>query len=164
VIETRPYAPGDGAAFETLYHGYLDHYRLGPPNGAETARLIALLDDGRHMSCLMAYDGGRPVGFATWALTFPAGRGTALFMKELFVDPQARGQGVGRHLMAGLVEIAEAEGCVRFDWQTDGDNAGAQAFYESLGAPQVEKLSYRVPADTLAAFRARLTRPSGRRP
>ncbi|MEQ8895930.1 MAG: GNAT family N-acetyltransferase [Roseovarius sp.] len=162
MITTRPYRPGDGAAFEILYHDYLKHYQLGPPNGAETAQLIALLDDGRHMSCLMAHDGERPAGFATWALTFPAGRGTALFMKELFVDPQARGRGVGRHLMAGLVGIAEAEGCVRFDWQTDGDNADAQAFYKAVGAPQVEKRSYRVPAAALAAFRARLTRPFGR--
>jgi len=163
VIETRPYRPGDGAAFETLYHGYLKHYQLGPPDGAETAQLTGLLDQGRHMSCLIAYDGERPVGFATWALTFPAGRGTALFMKELFVDPQARGQGVGRHLMAGLAGIAEAEGCVRFDWQTDGDNAGAQAFYDAIGAPHCDKRSFRVPAEALAAFRAGLTRPSDHR-
>ena len=57
MIETRPYRPGDGAAFEPLYHGYLEHYRLGPPDGAETAQLIAHLDAGRHMSCLMAHDG-----------------------------------------------------------------------------------------------------------
>lgn len=162
MIETRPYVPGNGAAFETLYHGYLDHYRLGPPDGAETAQLIAYLDAGRHMSCLMAYDGDRPVGFATWALTFPAGRGTALYMKELFVDPEARGKGVGRHLLAGLAGIAEAEGCVRLDWQTDGDNQGAQAFYQAVGAPRLEKLTYRVPAEDLAAFRRRLTRSSAR--
>ena len=162
MIETRPYRPGDGAAFEPLYHGYLEHYRLGTPDGAETAQLIAHLDAGRHMSCLMAHDDARPVGFATWALTFPAGRGTALFMKELFVDPTARGQGVGRHLLAGLAEIAEAEGCVRLDWQTDGDNQGAQDFYKAIGAPRLEKLSFRVPAADLAAFRRRLTRPSAR--
>lgn len=159
MIETRPYAPGDGAAFEALYHGYLEHYRLGPPDGAETAKLIARLESGRHMSCLLAFDGARAVGFATWALTFPAGRGTALFMKELFVDPEARGQGVGRHLLAGLAEIAEADGCVRFDWQTDGDNQGAQAFYRAIGAPTCEKRSYRVPAEAFAAFRKRLIRP-----
>lgn len=162
-MQTRPYRPADGAAFEALYHGYLSHYRLGPPDGAETARLIAALENERHMSCLMAFDGDRPVGFAIWALTFPAGRGTALFMKELFVAPEARGQGVGRHLLAGLTDIAKAEGCVRIDWQTDGDNPGAQAFYKAIGAPLCDKLSYRVTADAFAEFQRGLTSSSGQR-
>ena len=156
MIETRPYRPADRAAFEALFKAYADHYQLGQPLGPEIARLTDLLDSGRHMSCLLAFDGDRPAGFATWTLTFPAGRSTALMMKELFVHPDMRGQGVGRHILAALTRIAETEGCERFDWQTDGINEKAQAFYAKLGAPQRKKLSYRIMRSDFTSFRDRL--------
>ena len=117
---------------------------------------MGILDGQRHLSCLMAFDGDRPLGFATWVLTFPSGTDIALYMKELFVREEARGQGVGRVLMAGLVHIAEDEGCCRFDWQTDMDNPDAQAFYARLEAPLYEKVTYRVKAGEYDAFLSRL--------
>ncbi len=118
--------------------------------------MLELLNSGRHMSCLMAYDGTRPLGFATWALTLPAGTGVALYMKEIFVKDTARGKGAGRALLAGLIKIAMDEGCTRFDWQTDGSNTGSQAFYAALGVPQFDKKSYRVTQDDYASFLTRL--------
>jgi len=105
------------------------------------------------MSCLMAYDGGTPLGFATWGLTFPAAAGTALYMKELYVDSAARGHGVGRALLAGLLDIAHAEGCERLDWQTDGTNATSQAFYLSIKAPKYEKATFRIEASNFMTFK-----------
>jgi len=44
-----------------------------------------------------------------------------------------------------LFEAAAKNGCSRVEWTTDRDNAGAQAFYEQLGAPvQSSKIFYRV--------------------
>lgn len=157
MIETRAYDAGQSAAFLTLYRACLDHYEISPATPEEEARVLSLLSTGRHMSCLMAYDGGTPVGFATWALTFPAGTGVALYMKEIFVDHAAQGNGVGRALLAGLAAIAENEGCTRVDWQTDGNNETAQRFYAAIGAPAKDKRSFRVMADDFADFRARLT-------
>ncbi len=156
MIETRPYDTGQSAAFLTLYRACLVHYNIAAATSEDEERILSLLASGRHMSCLMAFDGKVPVGFATWTLTFPAGAGLALYMKEIFVDRIARGRGVGRHLLAGLIEIAEAEGCVRFDWQTDGDNSAAQAFYASIDAPANPKISYRLTASEFRRFKTEL--------
>ncbi len=156
MIRTQSFAEGERDHFLTLYRDCLRHYGIPPATPAEESRILSLLGSGRHMSCLMAYDGAQPVGFATWALTFPAGAGVALYMKEIFVTDAARGRGVGRALLAGLVSIAEDEDCTRFDWQTDGDNRGARAFYAAIDAPGKDKRSFRVAAAEFAAFRKRL--------
>ena len=156
MIQTRQFAEGDRDDFLTLYRSCLAHYKIQPATREQEERVISLLSEGRHMSCLMAYDGMQPVGFATWVLTFPAGAGLALYMKEIFVDQNSRGKGAGRALLSGLLKVAATEGCVRFDWQTDGDNLGAQAFYAAIGAPAKDKKTYRVTAADFRSFDKRL--------
>ncbi|MEM7596105.1 MAG: GNAT family N-acetyltransferase [Pseudomonadota bacterium] len=156
MIQTRPYQPSDSEDFLHLYRECLAYYRVREASAAQEARIIGILDSQRHLSCLMAFQGDTPLGFATWVLTFPSGTDIALYMKELFVSEGARGHGVGRALMAGLVRIAEEEGCCRFDWQTDQDNPGAQAFYTRLKAPLYEKVTYRVKAAEYGSFLSRL--------
>ena len=156
MISTRPFAEKGREDFLLLYRDCLRHYGISPATAAEEHRILTLLASERHMSCLMAYDGAQPAGFATWALTFPAGAGVALYMKEIFVSEAARGRGVGRALLAGLVAIAQEEDCARFDWQTDGDNLGAQKFYAAIGAPAKDKRSFRVMAADFSTFRERL--------
>ena len=156
MIDCRAFAEGDEDAFVALYRACLAHYGIPPATPAQEARVLNLLRGGRHMSCLMAYDGTAPVGFATWALTFPAGAGVALYMKELFVRADTRGRGVGRALLSGLIDIAEAEGCTRIDWQTDADNATSRTFYAGINAPGYDKLSFRLTADAFAGFRSSL--------
>jgi GNAT superfamily N-acetyltransferase len=156
VIQTRGYTPADAADFLTLYRACLEHYNVPPASSEQENRILSYLHDQRHLSCLMAFNDDVPVGFATWALTFPAGSDFALYMKELFVVEATRGLGVGRALLVELVRIADAEGCCRFDWQTDMGNAISQAFYEKVQAPRFEKVTYRVMSEDYAAFRARL--------
>ena len=156
MIRTRPFAQADQGDFLILYRACLDHYGISPATPEQETRILTLLASGRHMSCMMAYDGTQPTGFATWVLTFPAGAGVALYMKEIFVADSARGQGVGRALLAGLLQVAQDEGCTRFDWQTDGDNLQAQAFYAAIGAPAKDKRSFRIVDTDFEAFRSRL--------
>ncbi|MFK7940357.1 MAG: GNAT family N-acetyltransferase [Roseovarius sp.] len=156
MIRTCQYDTGQESDFLTLYRACLAHYAIPAATPEQEARVTELLASGRHMSCLMAYEGDTPVGFATWTLTFPAGAGLALYMKELFVDGSARGAGAGRALLAGLVGIAQAEGCTRMDWQTDRSNALSQAFYTRINAPSFDKLTYRIGAAEFAGFRAAL--------
>lgn len=154
MIATRPFEAGDEAAFLSLYRDCLEHYGIPSAEPETEARLLAMLTDGRHMSCLLAFDGdgGDPAGFATWCLTFPAGRGLALYMKEIFVSSRYRGQHVGSALLSHLLDIAQDEGCTRMDWQTDGSNAASQGFYEKIGAPRFDKLTFRIDAADFARF------------
>ncbi|MEM8776885.1 MAG: GNAT family N-acetyltransferase [Pseudomonadota bacterium] len=152
MIDTRTYTPVDEEAFLSLYRECLSYYDLESATPQQEARIMSLLNSGKHMSCEIAFDGGSPLGFATWVLTFPSGTDVALYMKELFVSEAARGKGVGRALIAALLRIADVEGCSRIDWQTDKGNAEAQRFYESIGAPLYEKVTYRVPSEDFAVY------------
>ncbi len=52
---------------------------------------------------------------------------------DLFVSPDARGQGVATALLRAAAELARAEGRARLDLSTARDNLAAQALYEALG-------------------------------
>jgi ribosomal protein S18 acetylase RimI-like enzyme len=52
---------------------------------------------------------------------------------DLFVDPAARRQGVGRHLMEAAADEARRRGAVSLVLSTAKSNHPAQRLYESLG-------------------------------
>ena len=155
-VVTKPFSADDAEAFRRLHRQCLAHYGLAPATPEQEERVLALLCAERHMSCHLAFHVGEPAGFATWNLSFPAGAGVSLVMKELFVGPNGRRRGVGKALLSALVDVARQERCVRIDWGTDGANTSAQRFYHALGAPQFPKLNYRVSAPDFATFQARL--------
>ena len=77
----------------------------------------------------------RPVGFAlffTTYSTFLARPG--LYLEDLYVQPAARGAGIGGTVMAALARIAVDRGCGRFEWSVLDWNERALAFYRRLGA------------------------------
>jgi RimJ/RimL family protein N-acetyltransferase len=94
------------------------------------------------------------VGFAAYSFLWAAvGLTRSLYLKEMYVADQHRGQGVGRLLMSALFEVAAKHECSRVEWTTDRDNPGAQAFYDRLGVPPlISKIFYRV-EDTGAGLR-----------
>ncbi|MEY3660671.1 MAG: hypothetical protein RLZZ169_1497 [Pseudomonadota bacterium] len=89
---------------------------------------------------------GRPVGFAVYFFSYStwlARKG--LYLEDLFVLPEARGNGVGKALLRQLARIAVEEGCGRLEWSVLDWNQPAIDFYLSLGAvPQSEWTRYRL--------------------
>lgn len=66
-------------------------------------------------------------------------------LKELFVAPEERSQGVGRALMEWVARFALEQVCCRNDWTVKSSNARGIDFYERLGAqPVPDRLSYRL--------------------
>jgi GNAT superfamily N-acetyltransferase len=57
-----------------------------------------------------------------------------LYLEDLYVQPRARGQGVGVAMMARLGRIAIRRGWAGMVWGVLDWNAPAFAFYERLGA------------------------------
>jgi GNAT superfamily N-acetyltransferase len=86
-------------------------------------------------SVLLVEVAGEIIGFATYHpiySTFLAKPG--LWLDDLFLKPQFRGQGMGTQLMQRLCEIAIATGCERIDWTVAAHNNLGIQFYEKIGA------------------------------
>lgn len=91
-------------------------------------------------SALVAEVDGVVVGTAVWFRTFSTWTGTpGIHLEDLFVDPVARGRGLGKALLAGLASIAVARGHRRVEWAVLDWNAPAIAFYRSLGAASMDE-------------------------
>ncbi len=90
-----------------------------------------LSSDGHHL--LLAYEGVKPVGMVTGVEMTHPDKGTEMFLYELGVDPDHRGQGIGTQLVQELVGIARQRGCYGMWTITEQDNKSAQATYERAG-------------------------------
>jgi GNAT superfamily N-acetyltransferase len=100
--------------------------------------------------CDLAFADGKPAGIATWFWTYKSFRARrGLFVEDLYVRPDFRGQGLGRMLLAHLAATArDANGFL--EWQVLDWNAPSIAFYKSLGARPLEQwLNYRLEGDSL---------------
>ncbi len=84
---------------------------------------------------LVAESDGTVVAFALFFTnfsTFLAQPG--LYLEDLFVKPEARGQGIGEALLTQLARLAVERGYGRFEWSVLDWNANAIRFYERMGA------------------------------
>jgi GNAT superfamily N-acetyltransferase len=78
---------------------------------------------------------GRAVGFALFFHSFSTFVGKpGIYLEDLFVDPEARGAGYGKMLMAYLARLAVERGCGRFEWSVLNWNEPSIEFYRRLGA------------------------------
>jgi [ribosomal protein S18]-alanine N-acetyltransferase len=128
-MDIRRLGPGDDAAVLAAADLF-----DSPPRAEWTRRFLT--DPGHHL--LLALADGAGVGFVTGVeLTHPD-KGTEMFLYELGVPENHRGQGIGRALVAALAELARERGCYGMWVLTDDDNAAALATYRGGGAGEPE--------------------------
>lgn len=78
-------------------------------------------------------------GYSSWAAA------PTLIVHDLFIEPEQRGAGIGRHLLAAAARVAVERGCCRVDVNVVGWNQPARDFYHSLGfAALADWLPYRL--------------------
>jgi GNAT superfamily N-acetyltransferase len=111
-----------------------------------------LLGKDRCAETLLVFSGEVAAGFAVYFFsysTFLAKPG--LYLEDLFVKPEFRGQGLGKALFAELIKVAAARGCGRMEWSVLDWNEPAMAFYERIGAlPQREWIRYRLDEEQIS--------------
>ncbi len=62
----------------------------------------------------------------------------SVWLHDLFVMPAARGQGVGRALLAAVAAATIRAGAVSLEWGVHAANTGALEFYRRVGAGGAE--------------------------
>ncbi len=113
-----------------------------------------LFDAGATAHAIVAEQGGRLVGMAIYFFNYSTWQGrNGLYLEDLFVEPEQRGAGIGKALLARLAAIAVERDCGRFEWSVLDWNTPAIEFYESLGArAQSEWVRYRLEGEALQAL------------
>ena len=129
-------------------------YEKVPESGFRLTQDIVLRDMfGAACHCDLAFDGRDAAGIVTWFWTYKSFRGRrGIYVEDLYVKPQFRGRGLGRHFLVDLAGRAHAAGG-HMEWQVLDWNAQAIAFYESLGARLVPQwVNCRLEGEALEAL------------
>ena len=94
---------------------------------------------------------GAPVGFALVFHNYSTFLGQAgIYLEDLFVDPEMRGKGFGKKLLAHLAKLAVERDCGRLEWSCLDWNEPSICFYKKLGAKPLEDWTiFRATGDTL---------------
>jgi GNAT superfamily N-acetyltransferase len=128
-----------------LVRGYCDFYGVAPDDDSLLALCRALIADPEHegVQFLARDESGRALGFATvfWSWSTLDAQRIGV-MNDLFVAPEARGEGVAESLIEACRQRTEDHGAGRLSWQTALDNHRAQAVYERVGAVPSRWLDY----------------------
>lgn len=97
---------------------------------------------------------GKLAGMAIWFLNYSTWQGEhGIYLEDLYVRPQFRGQGLGKNLLKTLAQICKERGYTRFQWWVLTWNQSAIDVYKSIGAvPMDEWVVYRLTGDELTDF------------
>ncbi len=100
---------------------------------------------------------GVQVGFALWLYNYSTFAGRhGLYVEDVFVLPEHRGNGIGTRIFSELASRALAQGCVRMEWSVLDWNAPAIRFYRGIGARAMDDWTVqRLTGDALTAMAAR---------
>jgi GNAT superfamily N-acetyltransferase len=85
---------------------------------------------------LLGEEDGKIIGFALFFHNFSTFTGKrGLYLEDLYVFPEYRGQGYGKQFFAELMQIARERDCGRMEWICLDWNTPAIRFYkENIGA------------------------------
>jgi GNAT superfamily N-acetyltransferase len=79
-------------------------------------------------------------GFALFFHNFSTFEGRpGIYLEDLFVEPQARGSGLGKALLGHLARLAVERDCARLEWAVLDWNEPSIAFYQALGARAMDE-------------------------
>jgi GNAT superfamily N-acetyltransferase len=141
----RDATAADLPALLPLMRAYCDFYEANPSESGleKMARAVMAAPEDQAFLLVAEDDPGEIVGFAACAWKWSSLRGARIVvLDDLFVDPQARGQGFADALIAATAEIAGRHGAPVVTWLTAPDNHRAQAVYDRVGGKAETFLEY----------------------
>jgi len=136
VLSTRAATEADVPVLLQLIRELADYEKLTDEVVATEASLReTLFGASRYAEALIGSVDGVPAGMAIFFhnySTFLSKPG--LYLEDLYVQPAARGCGLGKALITAVAKVAVERGCGRYEWTVLDWNQPAIDFYQRLGA------------------------------
>lgn len=132
----RPARPDDVPTILDFIRGLARYERLEHVLDLDGQRLREhLFGSPPACGCLLAEDGGVPVGFALFFAAYSTfAMRPFLHLEDLFVLPEHRGRGHGLALLRAVAAEAVRRGAPRLEWVVLDWNEPAIGFYQRHGA------------------------------
>jgi GNAT superfamily N-acetyltransferase len=128
-------------------------YEKAPEEAKATREQIieSFFSESPKVFCEIVEVDGAIAGCAIWFLNYSTWQGKhGIYLEDLFIRPQFRGQGFGKALLKHLAAICEDRGYGRFQWWVLDWNTPSIDFYKSLGAIAMDEWTvYRVSEQAL---------------
>ena len=135
-LRIQPGKVADAPLILEMIRGLAQYERLARQVTATVARLRSH-GFGRSpcFRTLICRRSRQAIGFALYFFTYSTFLAQpTLYVEDIYVLPEARGQGAGRALLGELARIAVRRKCGRMEWAVLDWNTPTIRFYQSLGA------------------------------
>lgn len=76
----------------------------------------------------------KTVGYVVYYYCYYTWTGKALYMDDLYIKPEYRGQGIGSRVLDRIINLAKETGCHKIRWQVLEWNTPAINLYKKAGA------------------------------
>jgi GNAT superfamily N-acetyltransferase len=131
----------------------LAEYEKAPDEAKATTEQLreALFGASPKVFCEIVEVNNEILGCAIWFLNFSTWQGKhGIYLEDLFIRPQYRGQGWGKKLLQYLAKKCVENDWGRFQWWVLDWNEPSIEFYKALGAVAMDEWTvYRVSGDAL---------------
>lgn len=134
MIDIRPLTAADEAEWRRLWHDYLAFYETELPEAVYRSTFARMLagGPGEYRGRLARVD-GRPLGLVHFLFHRHGWKiEDTCYLQDLYVDPEARGTGLGRRLIEQVYTEADAAGTASVYWLTQDFNRTARQLYDRL--------------------------------
>lgn len=116
-----------------IFEKYIDSFAITP----DIVRESGFKKRPQDFYCIVAEDSGKIVGMLVYYfLPYTAQNRPAIYMKELYVYENYRGNKIGERLVNALQEEARLNNCGQIKWTVAPWNEAGKKFYEKLGAKE----------------------------
>ncbi len=143
-FQVRAIERSDQAQWAPLWRAYLEFYRAQWSREVADAAFGRIFDPLEPVHAFVAERGDKLIGFthylfqrSTWLIN------SQCYLQDLYVAEAVRGGGVGRALIAAVVDAAKEAGAARVFWNTHETNTVARRLYDAV-AERSGFIQYRI--------------------
>lgn len=135
-VEIHDIEAGDWPEWHRMWMANCAHFGASLPAAQDRELWRRIMDAGHPVRALVARRGGAreaAAGFANYVVhphTFSDR--LVCYLEDLWVEPSARGSGVGRALIEALIARGRNHAWRRIYWHTEADNAAARSLYDRI--------------------------------